>query len=177
MMALSTREVWAGNGLISLGHKSVSTNKFKRKKVIKTTSSWKTYKIDQLTGDKLFPVQVGKKFGYRVHVRGDSTSSLSGSGHGEMSTEYDCKITDVMDAMQFHSSLSGKSFLMSCKTIHRYKSTAKPYRDTSKMVFFEELGYWLWVDPKTPKRRLMDPKQYTTLESLILAHPHTAQGR
>ena len=145
-----TISVLAGNGLISLGSKTVMTSIFPRSRPTTTTSTYRLLRIDKLTG-RVYPMGVGNQFSYET-----TNQSNSPGLNDEYTSEYACEVSKKYDAKSFHSQLSGAAYLLICnyKTAWR-KTKAANTSAQSKEVFFESLGIWLSVDPVSPRERLV----------------------
>jgi hypothetical protein len=79
------------------------------------------------------------------------------------STESNCVISREFDAKSFHADLTGRAFLGICETFSVWqKDKSKNATARNKMIFFEQLGYWINVDPVAPSEHIMLSNDTTT---------------
>lgn len=153
--------VSAANGLIILAdstfYKSIPANAN-----APATTSGKIVRLSRLNG-QIFPMRVGNEFSYSAsHV---STTEQSGKSHRtEQAEDKSCQVTKQYDARRFHATLTGVAYLVACesRSVFTVNKTASNSNDETKTLFFEDLGYWLNIDPSSPREQLVVNRNYTS---------------
>jgi len=141
----AVNRVYAGGGLIILGNYSRRTTYVPGKKP-ETAAGYSSgiEKIDRLTGS-MFPMTLGKTFGYRI-LRRWSTGSTD-------TTEYRCEVTEKRPAKEFHAELPGEVFLLFCDyEMWQGKGDYRRGKTQLPSLFFEELGVFLQIDSIDPNK-------------------------
>lgn len=134
-------QVYAANGLIQLGSKVTTSNRFGTSNTVSRIVA-----IENLSG-RLFPIAVGNEFHYEVRSHYDSVTSGSRFSD-DTTTKHSCKVTKRYDASAFHSELKGAGYLVRCDVETRYQKM-KSANSKSEMntVYFDALGTWISADP------------------------------
>jgi hypothetical protein len=113
----------------------------------------KLLRIGKMSG-KIFPVQINNHFSF--------TTVFKGTNGEESPTENDCVISREFDAKSFHPDLTGKAFLGICET---FSDGSSKLTARYKKIYFQELGYWIQVDPVSPSEQLMQTNDTVTAET------------
>lgn len=158
-MASKTRahsiEVSAANGLISLGLKSHTSDRF-----ADSNTFSRILAVENLVGH-LYPMEVGNAFQYQIRHRLD-TNTRGTHSSDETSTRYSCEVVKLYDAELFYSSLKGGAYHVHCQNEITYlKSKSANIRIEKNLIFFDQLGAWIAADPVHSRDRIISNRSVT----------------
>jgi len=123
------------------------------------SNNYNVQKIDELKGS-LFPMRIGAKYSLRQQS-GDTTKKLGG-----MSRNSSCEVTNVVQAKEVDTSLSGKAWKIHCKTEMDFANMKTILTETDD-YYFEDLGLFLsqigQLDSSTHKFILPKPGSQTAI--------------
>lgn len=107
------------------------------------------------TSGKLFPVQINNRFSFTATYKASNSAN-------EFTTESDCVISRAFDAKAFNANLTGRAFLGTCEIFGVKSDNSLDLPSKDRNVFFEDLGYWVRVDPTSPSEQIIHTKETTT---------------
>jgi hypothetical protein len=151
----------AANGLISLAHSSFYRS-IPASANAPATTSGKIVRLSRLNG-QIFPMRVGNEFSYSAsHV--NTTEQLGKSHRSEHTEDKSCQVTKQYDARRFYATFTGVAYLVACesRSVFTFNNTTSNSSDETKTLFFEDLGYWLNIDPSSPREQIVVNRTYAS---------------